>query len=109
MLARLARRHSVFGLLVVATVAGCSLNPQPLPPGEQPDGGGQNAFAGDGAAGGSVDGGADATIALGSDGAATDSAPGPADDGSADAATDAPTDAPAATDAPGDVLEEGGG
>lgn len=91
--------------LSLATLSGCSLNPQPLPPGEQSDGA-VAGFGGDATIsaqdGGSQFGGADAGRG-GGDGATPGAPPpeageagdsGPAQtDASSDAPGDAPTDA----------------
>jgi hypothetical protein len=93
-----ARLLVAFGgcLAAFAVVAACELNPQPLPPGEQPDGGG---FA----AGGSGSGGSNGATGAGSDGGALpivtadasvsgDSGAGIAADAEADSASDASGD-----------------
>jgi hypothetical protein len=91
----------------VATVQACSLNPQPLPPGETFDSG---AFtAADATAGNpSGDDGGTGLVANGDaghgDGAPTNTPP---DDGATDGATDARSEA--ATDAPTDGNEQSDG
>lgn len=109
MLADLLQSASRLGVLVALTAAcGCSLNPQPLPPGEGPDGSaGQipaDATTGDsGGSFGGNDGGAriDATA---------DGAPAIAPD-AGDAASDAMGDGPteAAEDGPEDAAPGDGG
>jgi len=104
-------------------VYACSLNPQPLPPGDTADGGGtNNPVVGEGDA--SFGGGADSGGLLGADGATGANPPdgsydgggvpappegGDASDGG-DGETDAPADAPegAPADAPTDGEESGG-
>ncbi len=111
-LARICRFFCLAGLAVgLGGAYACSLNPQPLPPGETPDASTSTVFgpadgsalSSDGQAGGSSpDGGSDSEIPgppEGGDG-------GDAGDGESDAPTDAPDSAP--TDAQTDG-EEGGG
>jgi hypothetical protein len=110
-------------VLGLAAIDACDLNPQPLPPGETPEGG--RTSAGEDA-GVSVNGdaaqfgGGDATTGGAPGDAATDAPAVPPGDGSdagavdageSDAPSDAPTDAQDAepTDAPIDGGEEGGG
>jgi hypothetical protein len=94
-------------LLLGATVQACSLNPQPLPPGDQPDGG---AFGAADATAASADGGTD--LGAGGDASAHSDAGdqgvpptnGESDSGVVDGARDAAT-----TDAPeGDGGESDG-
>jgi hypothetical protein len=103
---------------VAAAAHACSLNPQPLPPGDTPDAASNTVGGGD--AGGYFGAGGDSGAPLVSDGgpAGNDGSDGgaatppeggdagDAGDGASDAAMDAPEDAPA--DAPTDG-EEGGG
>lgn len=104
-------------------VHGCSLNPQPLPPGERPDSstggytggdasttqfGGDDAGGkgGDGAGGGEPDG----ANAAGPDAGGTPGLPDGGDGGSLDGSTDAGGDAPedAPIEASADAEEDGG-
>jgi hypothetical protein len=99
MLADLLSSVTRLGALVALGAAcGCSLNPQPLPPGEGPDGGGSQSLDA------TAPGNGDATGGFGGD------AGGSRQDASADGATVVPsTDAgDAEPAAPGDGSSEGG-
>ncbi len=93
------RWGALAGLLAAAAVA-CSLNPQPIPPGEEADG-----SVAARAPGGDDKNSADATASDAGAGAAEDA---PASDGfppPADAATDAREDADATADARADAAD----
>ena len=97
-LARTLRRAvSVAGLVASGLFAACALNPQPLPPGDRPEGGLAVPVVGGSGSSGSTGGGS------GSDATQT---PGPTDGGpeagmyAADATLDAESDAATSADAP---------
>jgi hypothetical protein len=105
--------------LGVGGAVACSLNPQPLPPGDKPDGavsespgtgGGASdasgAFGDDGGALVSEGGGGDGGTNVPSDGGPPGLPDGGEDGGAADGGTDAPQDGP--SDAPADGQEDGG-
>lgn len=113
MLAYLRRPAAWLGVLAgLAAVYACSLNPQPLPPGAAPEGGGAAQVAADatvpdsGSAsfGGSGDGGPRADAAT--DAEAPPSPAADAGDAASDATADGPNDA--ASDSPEEAPTDGG-
>jgi hypothetical protein len=100
MLADMLQSATRLGVLVaLAGACGCSLNPQPLPPGDTPDGGGfQSADATTpGADSGTSSGGGDARAALDASMDAVPAVPADASDaeaseGASDGAHDGPND-----------------
>jgi streptogrisin D len=113
--------HLASAIVLAAWVHGCDLNPQPLPPGETPDGsltnaeGDGGAMGGEDAAGGNFGGGPDASTTdaaapptppdAGADAGAGDA--GEAGDAAAQDAGDAGAGDASAEDAPSDAPHDG--
>jgi hypothetical protein len=95
----MTRSRILLGSLILAatSLAACDLNPQPLPPGEQPDSSLAEAPPGNGSGGGqtSSDGGGAPVLSPGdASPIAPDAAAQDASEGAADGSIDSPSDGP---------------